>query len=72
VTSPWTTELVQSLEYQRGLQVEHKTILDAIIAGDAEAARAAMRLHLARSQSRYQLRLHERAAHFSASVKDEA
>lgn len=72
VSSPWTTELVQSTEYQRGLQVEHKTILDAIIAGDADVARAAMRLHLSRSQSRYQLRLHERAAHFSATAKDDA
>jgi DNA-binding FadR family transcriptional regulator len=72
ITSPWTTELIQSFDYQRGLQVEHKAILDAIIAGDAEVARAAMREHLARSQTRYQLRLHERAAHFSATTRDEA
>jgi len=72
VTSPWTTELIQSFDYQRGLQVEHKAILDAIIAGDADGARAAMRLHLGRSQTRYQLRLHERAAHFSATTRDEA
>lgn len=72
VTSPWTTELIQSFDYQRGLQVEHKAILDAIIAGDADAARAAMRQHLARSQTRYQLRLHERAAHFSATTREEA
>jgi GntR family transcriptional repressor for pyruvate dehydrogenase complex len=71
VTSPWSTELVQSLEYQRGLQVEHKAILDAIIAGDADAARATMRQHLSRSQLRYQLRLHERAAHFSMTAKDD-
>ena len=72
ITSPWTTELIQSFDYQRGLQVEHKAILDAIIAGDAEVARAAMREHLARSQTRYQLRLHERAAHFSATARDDA
>lgn len=72
VTSPWTTELIQSFDYQRGLQVEHKVILDAIIAADAEGARAAMREHLARSQTRYQLRLHERAAHFSATAREDA
>lgn len=72
VTSPWTTELVQSNEYQRGLQVEHKAILDAIIAGDADTARATMRVHLARSQTRYQLRLHERAAHYSATTQEDA
>ncbi len=72
VTSPWTTELIQSFDYQRGLQVEHKVILDAIIAAVAEGARAAMREHLARSQTRYQLRLHERAAHFSATAREDA
>ena len=39
VTSPWSTELVLSDEYQRGLQREHLVILKAISAGDAEAAR---------------------------------
>lgn len=72
VTSPWTTELIQSFDYQRGLQVEHKAILDAIIAGDAETARAEMRVHLGRSQARYQSRLHERAAHFSAIARGPA
>lgn len=71
VTSPWSTELVASIEYQRGLQAEHKAILDAIIAGDADTARATMRQHLARSQSRYQLRLHERAAHYSMNARDD-
>jgi DNA-binding FadR family transcriptional regulator len=66
ITSPWTTELVQSPDYQRGLQVEHRAILEAIMAGAPDAARAAMRLHLSRSQARYQLRLHERTAHFAA------
>jgi len=71
VTSPWTTELVQSIEYQRGLQVEHKAILDAIIGKDPDRARATMREHLARSQTRYQLRLHERAAHYSATARED-
>ena len=31
---------------------EHESILDAIAAGDAEAARAAMRTHLANSRER--------------------
>lgn len=70
VTSPWTTELVQSADYQRGLQVEHRAILDAIVAADVDAARAAMRTHLSRSQARYQLRLHERTAHFAATAGD--
>lgn len=68
VTSPWTTELVQSQAYQQGLQQEHLVILNAISAGDAEAARAAMRQHLARSQRRYQMRLHERTAHYAVSA----
>ena len=70
VTSPWSTELVQVLDYQRGLQNEHKAILDAIITSRPDAARAAMRLHLSRSQSRYQSRLHERAAHYSSITPD--
>ena len=70
VTSPWTTELVQSQDYQRGLQQEHLVILNVIAASDADAARAAMREHLARSQARYQLRLHERTAHYAAAAED--
>ena len=66
VTSPWSTELVQSDEYQRGLQREHLAILNAISAGDAEAARDAMRFHLSASQKRYRERLHARQVYYSA------
>jgi len=66
VTSPWSTELVQSDEYQRGLQREHLVILNSISAGDAEAARDAMRVHLSASQQRYRERLQARQAHYSA------
>jgi GntR family transcriptional regulator, transcriptional repressor for pyruvate dehydrogenase complex len=38
--------------YLRRVNVEHESILDAIAAGDAEAARAAMRTHLANSRER--------------------
>jgi GntR family transcriptional regulator, transcriptional repressor for pyruvate dehydrogenase complex len=71
VTSPWTTELVQSLDFQRSLQHEHHAILSAISAGDTDAARAAMRAHLSRSQARYRTRLHERTAHYAMTTKDE-
>ena len=60
VTSPWSTETTQSDDYQRGLQREHLAILNAISAGDAEAARHAMRLHLSASQKRYLERLQAR------------
>lgn len=48
--------------YLRRVNVEHESILDAIAAGDAEAARAAMRTHLANSRER-----RRRAAAVSAS-----
>jgi DNA-binding FadR family transcriptional regulator len=67
VTSPWSTELVQSDEYQRGLQREHLVILNAISAGDAEAARDAMRVHLSASQQRYRERLQARQSYYSAN-----
>ncbi|TIW25461.1 MAG: FadR family transcriptional regulator, partial [Mesorhizobium sp.] len=60
VTSPWSTELAQSDAYQRGLQGEHLVILNAIMTGDAESAREAMRAHLTASQQRYRERLHAR------------
>ena len=69
VTSPWSTELVQSDEYQRGLQREHLVILNAISAGDAGAAREAMRAHLTRSQQRYRERLQARQAYYANSLK---
>lgn len=62
VTSPYATEDVLSLTYQAGLQKEHLAILTAISAGDAPAARDAMRAHLSASQDRYRQRLHERRA----------
>lgn len=70
VTSPWSTELTQSHDYQVGLQKEHLAILNAISAGDAEAARAAMRVHLGGSQDRYRARLHERTAHYEAIAEE--
>jgi GntR family transcriptional regulator, transcriptional repressor for pyruvate dehydrogenase complex len=39
-------------DYLRRVNVEHESILDAISAGDAEGARAAMRTHLANSRER--------------------
>ena len=38
--------------YLRRINAEHENILDAITSGDAEAARAAMRTHLANSRER--------------------
>ena len=72
VTSPWSTELVQSDSYQRGLQREHLVILNAITSGDAEAAREAMRAHLTASQQRYRERLHARQVFYADSVKASA
>ena len=69
VTSPWSTELVQSDEYQRGLQREHLVILNAISAGDAEAARDAMRVHLSASQQRYRERLQARQAYLQRPLR---
>lgn len=57
VTSPWGTDSVLTREYQEGLQREHLVIMRAISGGDAEAARAGMRAHLAASQERYRQRL---------------
>lgn len=57
ITSPWGTDNLLTREYQVMLQREHLAILKAISAGDAEAARAAMRAHLTESQRRYRDRL---------------
>lgn len=57
ITSPWGTDSLLTREYQVMLQREHLAILKAISAGDAEAARAAMRAHLTESQRRYRDRL---------------
>ena len=63
VASPWGTESVLTYEYQVGLHDEHRTILTAIGARDADAAREAMRDHLSRSQDRYRTRLAEQSQH---------
>ena len=57
VTSPWGTDSLLTRQYQEGLQEEHLAILRAISAGDPDAARQAMRTHLAASQERYRARL---------------
>ena len=61
VASPWGTESVLTYEYQVGLHEEHKRILSAISARDADGAREAMRDHLSRSQDRYRARLAEQS-----------
>ncbi len=43
---------VAQRDYLRRVNAEHESILDAIAAGDGEAARAAMRTHLANSRER--------------------
>jgi DNA-binding FadR family transcriptional regulator len=64
ITSPWGTDSILSRQYQEGLQVEHLAILRAISAGDADAARAAMRHHLTASQQRYRARLNGQQAEY--------
>lgn len=64
ITSPWGTDSVLTREYQEGLQEEHLAILKAISAGDADAARQAMRRHLTASQRRYHARLNEQQADY--------
>lgn len=59
VASPWGTESVLTYEYQVGLHDEHRRILNAISAKNADVAREAMRDHLSRSQDRYRVRLGE-------------
>jgi GntR family transcriptional repressor for pyruvate dehydrogenase complex len=61
VASPWGTDSVLTYEYQVGLHEEHRLILQAISARDADGAREAMRDHLSRSQDRYRSRLAESA-----------
>jgi DNA-binding FadR family transcriptional regulator len=64
LTSPWGTDSVLTKSYEVGLQREHLAILQAVSAADADAARAAMRSHLANSQDRYRRRLRERTASY--------
>jgi GntR family transcriptional regulator, transcriptional repressor for pyruvate dehydrogenase complex len=68
VTSPWGTESVLTREYQVGLQREHLVILNAISAGDPDAARDAMRAHLTASQQRYRAKLSEKQAEYTSGV----
>ncbi len=63
-TSPWGTDSVLTREYQDGLQREHLVILNAISAGDPQAARDAMRAHLTASQQRYRARLSGQQAEY--------
>lgn len=68
VTSPWGTESVLTRDYQTGLQREHLVILNAISAGDAQAARDAMRAHLSASQDRYRSRLSGQQAEYMSGI----
>ena len=54
-------------EYLTGLQREHLLILKAISAGDAQAARDAMRAHLIAAQDRYRNRLTSQQAEYLAA-----
>ena len=56
-SSPWYSVEVLSREYLSGLQREHLRVLQAISAGDADAAREAMRAHLQGARDRYRQRL---------------
>lgn len=65
--SPWYSVEVLSNAYLTGLQREHLLILQAISAGDAEAARAAMCAHLIAAQDRYRQRLTTQQAEYLAA-----
>lgn len=65
--SPWYSVEVLSTEYLSGLQREHLLILKAISAGDAHAARDAMRAHLIAAQHRYRKRLTSQQADYLAA-----
>lgn len=72
VASPFATEDVLSFAYQAGLQKEHLAILNAISSGDPEAARDAMRAHLAASQQRYRERLRDRRSRYESPAGSSA
>ena len=55
------------MAYLRRVHGEHESIYDAIAAGDADAARAAMRTHLANSRER-----RRRAAAAAAAARSRA
>ncbi|MFD9902125.1 FadR/GntR family transcriptional regulator [Mesorhizobium sp. NPDC059025] len=67
--SPWYSVEVLSNDYLTGLQREHLLILQAISAGDPDAARAAMRAHLIAAQDRYRQRLTTQQAEYLAAEK---
>ncbi|MGI2033260.1 FadR/GntR family transcriptional regulator [Rhizobium panacihumi] len=64
-SSPWYSVEVLSSDYLSGLQREHLRILQAISAGDADAARDAMRAHLVAAKDRYRQRLSGQQANYS-------
>jgi GntR family transcriptional repressor for pyruvate dehydrogenase complex len=67
-SSPWYSVEVLSHEYLSGLQREHMRILQAISAGDPDAARDAMRAHLSAAQTRYRKRLSGQQADYSMAA----
>lgn len=66
--SPWYSVEVLSREYLTRLQAEHLKILQAISAGDPDAARDAMRAHLTAAQARYRGRLADRQQDYAAGA----
>jgi GntR family transcriptional repressor for pyruvate dehydrogenase complex len=48
------TDQTESDKYLQRVEAEHRAIVDAIIAGDAQAARQAMHLHLSRAYALYE------------------
>jgi DNA-binding FadR family transcriptional regulator len=67
-TSPWYSVEVLSVDYLTKLQREHLLVLKAISAGDAVAAREAMRAHLVAAQARYSQRLVGQQAEYLAGA----
>jgi DNA-binding FadR family transcriptional regulator len=65
--SPWYTVEVLSTDYLTGLQREHLSVLNAICAGEPQAARDAMRAHLIAAQNRYRTRLSSQQADYLAA-----
>ena len=65
--SPWYSVEVLSAEYLTGLQREHLLVLNAISAGNPQAARDAMRAHLIAAQNRYRTRLTSQQAEYLAA-----
>ncbi|MBA3448577.1 MAG: FadR family transcriptional regulator [Pseudaminobacter sp.] len=70
--SPWYSVEVLSVAYLTGLQQEHLLILKAISDGNAQAARDAMRAHLAAAQNRYRSRLSGQQADYISALGNAA